>query len=136
MYFDTSALIKLVVVEAGAEIASALWAAPLRAASSILAYPEGCAAIAAARGAGRLSTPGHARARAEFESLHAELVIIGIDDQLARRAGALAEQFALRGYDAVHLASALALSTDTTVVSWDQDLRAAAAASGCPIAPA
>jgi predicted nucleic acid-binding protein len=68
--------------------------------------------------------------------LHAELVIVGIDDALARRAGALSEQFALRGYDAVHLASALALATETTVVSWDRELRAAAAASGCALAPA
>ena len=58
-----------------------------------------------------------------------------MDDQLAHRAGALSEQFALRGYDAVHLASAISLRTDTALVSWDQDLRTAAAASGCALAP-
>jgi uncharacterized protein len=82
-----------------------------------------------------LTPAGYARASAEFESLHAELLVVGIDDRLAHRAGALAERLALRGYDAVHLASALSLASDTTLVSWDDDLRAAAANSGCTLAP-
>ena len=65
-----------------------------------------------------------------------ELTLVGIDGQLARDAGELAERLALRGYDAVHLASALALGTDTTFVSWDADLRRAAASSGCAVAQA
>jgi predicted nucleic acid-binding protein len=123
------------VVEAGSDVASALWNAPLRAASSILSYPEGRAALAAARRAGRLTASGYARAGAEFESLHPELLVVGIDDGLAHRAGALAERFALRGYDAVHLACALSLGTDTTLISWDEALRTAAADNGCALAP-
>jgi hypothetical protein len=107
----------------------------MRAASSVLSYPEGRAALAAARRGGRLTAAGHTRAGTEFESLHAELLIIGVDHDLARHAGALAERFALRGYDAVHLACALALAGDTTLVSWDEGLRTAAAKSGCTIAP-
>jgi predicted nucleic acid-binding protein len=42
----------------------------------------------------------------------------------------------LRGYDAVHLASALALDADTTIVTWDEDLKRAAARRGCAVAPA
>ena len=124
------------VVEAGSELATELWSAPLRAASSILCYPEGCAALAAARRGGRLSVAGYGRARDEFESLQSELPLVGIDGPLARQAGELAEKLRLRGYDAVHLASALALGTDTTLVSWDEDLRRAAAKSGCAVAPA
>jgi predicted nucleic acid-binding protein len=56
--------------------------------------------------------------------------------QLARAAGALAEKFALRGYDAVHLASALQAGGAITLVSWDHELRCAAAENGCSIAPA
>ena len=116
-------------------MASALWAAPLRAASSVLSYPEGRAALAAARRGARLTATGYARAGVEFESLHAELLVVGVDDALAHQAGALAARFALRGYDAVHLASALSLATDTTLVSWDEDLRTAAADAGCAFAP-
>lgn len=62
-------------------------------------------------------------------------MLVGIDMPLARQAGAFAEEFGLGGYDAVHLASALALGTETTIVSWDEDLKRAAAQSRCAIAP-
>ncbi len=65
-----------------------------------------------------------------------ELWLVGVDGALARQAGALAEELELRGHDAVHLASALALGPDTTLVTWDEDLRRAAARSGCAVAPA
>jgi predicted nucleic acid-binding protein len=113
-----------------------LWDTRLRAASSILCYPEGRAALAAARRGRRLSATGYGRARQEFESLQGELVLVGIDGPLARHAGELAEELELRGYDAVHLASALALGSDSTLVTWDEDLRRAAAQSGCAVAPA
>lgn len=113
-----------------------LWGTRLRAASSILCYPEGRAALAAARRGRRLSATGYGQAREEFESLQSELALVGIDGPLARRAGELTEELRLRGYDAVHLASALALGTDTTLVTWDEDLRHAAAQSGCAVAPA
>lgn len=123
------------VVEGGSELVAELWATRHRAVSSILAYPEGRAALAAARWAGRLSANGHSRAREEFDSLQSELLVVGIDEPLARHAGQLAEDFALRGYDAVHLASALAAGGAPTLISWDQDLRRAAAESGCAVAP-
>jgi len=125
-----------VIVEAGSDLVGELWGTRLRAASNILCYPEGRAALAAARRGGRLSPAGHRRAREDFESLQSELLLVGIDEPLARQAGHLAEELGLRGYDAVHLASALALGTDTTLVSWDEDLRRLAARSGRAVAPA
>ena len=41
---------------------------------------------------------------AALEDLYAQLRIIAMDEPLARQAGELASQHALRGYDAVHLA--------------------------------
>jgi predicted nucleic acid-binding protein len=61
--------------------------------------------------------------------------VLGVDLELAGEAGRLAEEHGLRGYDAVHLASALALK-ETTMVTWDGDLRAAAAREGLDLAPA
>jgi len=113
-----------------------LWATRHQVASSILAYPEGRAALAAARRAGRLSVSAYGKVLEDFEATQAELVLIGIDEALARQAGDLAEEFKLRGYDAVHLASALALGALTTVVTWDKDLGRAAIGSGCGVAPA
>jgi uncharacterized protein len=124
-----------VIAEEGSELASDLWATPHPGVSSILAYPEGRAALAAARRGARLPAAAHTRAREDFESLHCELALIGVDAQLAREAGELAEKFALRGYDAVHLASALSVGDAITFVSWDEDLRRAAARNGCSLAP-
>jgi predicted nucleic acid-binding protein len=124
------------VLETGSDLASGVWEAPVRATTSVLSHAEGCAALAAARRAGRLSATAHRRARADFDSLQEELALVGVDRPLSRQAGALAERFALRGYDAVHLACALSLEGEVTVVSWDDDLRRAAAASGCALAPA
>jgi hypothetical protein len=96
-------------------------------ASSILAYPEGRAALAAARRSDRLSDDALSQALGEFEEIQGELALIGIDEALARQAGELAEGLQLRGYDAVHLASALALQSDeVALVTWDADLHAAA----------
>lgn len=123
------------IVEHGSELVAELWGTRQRVASSILAYPEGRAALAAARRGGRLSADGHRRAREEFEALQDEMLLIEVDRALTRQAGQLAEDHSLRGYDAVHLASALALGEDVTLVTWDRDLRDAAARSTIGIAP-
>ena len=125
------------MIEDGSDLAAELWETPHPAASSILCYPEGRAALAAARRMGRLTRTGYARALEDFEATQHELLKVAIDQPLAQRAGGLAGDLSLRGYDAVHLASALALGTDaTTVVTWDRDLGRAAKHSGCSVAPA
>ena len=124
------------MLESGSDLAASVWDTPTRATTSVLSYAEGCAALAAALRAGRLSATGHRRARADLDALHEELALIGVDHAMSRQAGALAERFALRGYDAVHLASALSIAGELTIVSWDDQLRRAAAASGCAVAPA
>jgi uncharacterized protein len=106
------------------------------AASSILAYPEGRAALAAAQRGRRLTLADHVKAVEAFKAIHDELLLVGVHQALAREAGRAADELGLRGYDAVHLASAVALSDPVTVVTWDEQLRAASAISGCAIAPA
>ena len=62
--------------------------------------------------------------------------LIGVDWPLARHAGELAEQHDLRGFDAVHLATALAVdAADLVLVTWDRDLARAAVRSGIAVAP-
>jgi predicted nucleic acid-binding protein len=128
--------VKLVVTEQGSELAAELWKTRHPAASSVLSYPEGRAALAAARRAGRLSAGAHRRSLDDFEATHDELLVIGVDTALARHAGELAEELGLRGYDAVHLASALALGASTALVTWDTELARAGADVGCAVAPA
>ncbi len=63
------------------------------------------------------------------------MLVVGVNEDVARRAGTIAEELDLRGYDAVHLASALALGSATTFITWDVDLSAAAHESGLAVAP-
>lgn len=105
-YFDTSAFLKLVVEEAWSGEAAAVWHSASRRVSSRLLYPEARAALAAAHRAGRLRSSGARNARAVFEQLWAAVEVVELTPQLAGRAGDLADRHSLRGYDAVHLASA------------------------------
>jgi predicted nucleic acid-binding protein len=108
-------------------LAAKLWGGAYPVASSILAYPEGRAALAAARRLDRLGEDEHREALAAFEELYAELTTVGVDEELAARAGGYAEDLGLRGYDAVHLTTALELGDEEVVlVTWDRDLASAA----------
>ncbi len=122
------------MVEDGSDLAAELWTTNLPVASSILSYPEGRAALAAARRAGRLTARRHAQAIADFDDIQSELLLLEVDRDLALHAGQLAADLALRGYDAVHLATALALG-DAALVTWDGDLSAAALQAGLSVAP-
>lgn len=124
------------VEEDGSDLAIELWGSAHPAVSSILAYPEGRAALAAAQRAGRLPTGAYARVLADFEKRYEDLVAVGVDHETAQSAGAYAESFGLRGYDAVHLATALELGEEAVVVTWDEDLRRAAEAAGLAVAGA
>jgi uncharacterized protein len=126
-YFDTSAFLKLVVEEVGSDQAIEIWRSAEVPVSSVLLYPESRVALAQAERLARLSPARGRDARAEFEALFAEIGLVAASTDLLRRAGDLAEAHALRGYDAVHLASALAIADDRTVmVTTDRHLRTAA----------
>jgi predicted nucleic acid-binding protein len=130
-YFDTSAVVPLVVAEAGSARAATLWDGADRAVSVRLVYPEGRAALAQAQRLGRLTVRQLRAAVREFEARYLELDVVELDDVLARRAGHLAELYGLRGYDGVHLAAAdRVCDPDLVVVAGDRALLTAAAAKG------
>lgn len=136
-YFDSSALVKLVVVEDGSEQAAALRGEADEVVSSELAYVEVRAALAAAQRDRRLTAQQHRSARVRWERIWDTTSAVTPATALIAHAGDLAEEYALRGYDAVHLASALALeSSSIVVVSWDGRMRAGADRAGLAIAPA
>lgn len=76
------------------------------------------------------------RAVARIDGLCGELAIVGLDPDLAHTAGDLAEAHGLRGYDAVHLATALSIEANSMLLAtWDGDLARAAVAAGCSVSP-
>ena len=99
--------------------------------SSQLVYPEARAALAAASRGDRIGESTHLSAVATLEDLYVQLRTVAIDEPLARHAGEIAAQHALRGNDAVHLACALQLhGDDILLATWDNALNAAARATG------
>ena len=124
------------IKEMGSEEARSIWDSQMRCGSSRLAYPEARAALAAAGRAGRLSGRAQEIATRELEMAFRHLRLTELDAALAREAGELAERLALRGSDAVHLASALRLGPSTLMVTWDDDLNRAARLAGLRAAPA
>lgn len=122
-------------MEDGSDLAAELWGSAYTVASSVLSYPEGQAALAKARRMKRLTPKGHDRALAEFKAIQQELVSIGVDRIVTEVAGQLAEELDLRGYDAVHLATALDLNEKETVfITWDKGLSKAAERVGLGVA--
>lgn len=122
--------------EPGSELAAELWDRAELVLSSQLVYPEARAAAAAARRGRRITPATLRRAVDRIDELCAEVDFIGLDPVLSHTAGDLAEVHGLRGYDAVHLATALSIDRDSMVVAtWDGDLARAAVAAGCAVSP-
>lgn len=122
---------KLVAPEQGSAEVAAAWLDAERRVSSLLLYPETRAAIARARRMGRFRRTQLSRASRHIEALWAAIDRIEPTEELARRAGDLAEEHGLRGYDAVHLASFEEIADDQTVlVATDGDLVTAARTRG------
>ena len=136
VYFDSSAFVKLVVEEDGSDLAAALWDGCDAAVSSRLAYPEVRAALAAAGRDHRLDLADQGRAEAAWEDYWAATRAVELTELVTAQAGDLAGRHALRGADAVHLASLLAVgAADTLFAVWDQRLRAGAQSVGVWVAP-
>jgi predicted nucleic acid-binding protein len=134
-YFDTSAVIPLLVVEPGSAPAAALWDAADRVVSARLVYPAGRAALAHAQRLGRLTGRQLRAAVTELDSRYEQFDLVEVDDTLTRHAGQLAETHGLRGYDAVHLAAAHRVhDPDLVLVAGDHALLTAATADGMSIA--
>ena len=135
-YFDASALVKLVIEEPGSDDAAALWDGADAVLASRVANAEVRAAMAAAHRAARLTTEQHEGARHLWARLWAALRVVEVSRDVDQHAGDLAEEHALSGFDAIHLASALLVDAgELLVATWDVRLAAATLAMGLPTLP-
>jgi predicted nucleic acid-binding protein len=127
-YFDTSALVKTIIAERGSDVAVEIWNSSAIRVTSIVAYAEARAALAAAARSRRLAAGARQVARSEFDHRWRALAVRTVSDEVVGLAGDLADREPLRAYDAVHLASAL-LATDgddMLFATWDRGLSRAA----------
>lgn len=122
---------KLLVDEPGADEAFDLWSQARLAVSTRLLYPEARAALGAAARGRRFPPEKMPMFREKLEALAADVAYVEVTRALALRAGDLAEKHRLRGYDAVHLSSALEIdAAETVLVSSDGRLARAARSLG------
>ena len=133
-YLDASALVKRYLVEPRSQETIALTADCEMVATSIVSRAEVSAALAKAVRLG-LVTENLARgAQRSFDGDWEDLLRVPVTEALVDRARTLAWDHALRGYDAVQLASALtwqeAIGTDVVVVTFDTQLWRAAQRAG------
>ena len=133
-YFDTSALLPLIIDEPSTPVCQRFWNEASRVASVRLLYAEACAALARAHRMARLTTTQLDEAMEALEEIVAELDHVEVTDELVRTAGALARTHGLRGYDAVHLGAGWNVSDDDVVfVTGDSNLATAAQALGIAV---
>jgi len=129
--------VKIYVREAGTEETRAKLHAASMVATSRVAYPEARAALARRQREAAITRAALARAVAALDRDLARFVLVELSAKVAKRAGDLAERRALRGFDAIHLASALEMEELTGAVPsfccFDDRLREAALAERLPI---
>lgn len=137
IYFDASALVKLLLAEGGSDETWAAWEAADDCVSSRLVVPEVRAALSATHRNHVLSDEGLASAEAGWAELRQGLRPIELTPLVSDAAGDLAGRHALKGADAVHLASALAVAeADLIVAVWDRRLHTACVDMGLAVLPA
>lgn len=118
LYVDTSAVVPILIAEPSTVTCRRLWDDADRRVSSRLTYVETAAALAMAERQRRISRHEHDEAWSSFVEIWPDVDVMDLSAELAESAADLARSSALRGYDAVHCATAAQLN--------DPDLVAAA----------
>lgn len=140
LYLDTSALIKAYVTEDGtAEVLAAIGGADAIA-SHLIAFVEANAAFSRLFREHVLTEKQCQAVRNEFLDDWGNYIQVGLNQSVLQRAADLAEGFALRAYDSVHLAAAdllLKQSGDGVLFAcFDRRLNQAASVLGLPLVAA
>jgi predicted nucleic acid-binding protein len=134
-YFDSSALLRILIPEPGGGLAALIWE-ETEPVGSTLVWTEARAGLARRVRENRLSAAGRRRALSLLSEAFEIASEVRLEPALARFAGELAERHALRAGDAIHLATALATVPEGTFVTFDRRLGRAASAAGLAVAPA
>ena len=109
VYLDTSSLVKLYVEEKDSVKLTALVRSSKVAATSLVAYAEARAAFARRYREKAFRRREYEHLISFFDKDWDNYLIVRVGKDLVRLAGDLAERHGLRGFDAIHLSSALTL---------------------------
>jgi predicted nucleic acid-binding protein len=109
LYLETSNLVKLYVEEPDSEDIKIRVAESDVVATSLVSYVEARAALARKFREKGLTARDYESIKSDLSSDWDSLFVLNLTNALAKIAGNLAEKHGLRGYDSIHLASALEL---------------------------
>ncbi|WP_194816005.1 type II toxin-antitoxin system VapC family toxin [Nocardia sp. XZ_19_385] len=122
-YLDTSAFVPLLADEPSSEACNQFWDDADDIFSSRLLYVETAAALTRAHRMGRMDAAKHASCLRQLDQLWPQIAVIEVDENLVVHAAKLTALLGLRGYDAVHCASAESLEdADLVLASGDKQL--------------
>ena len=136
---DSSSIVKLYVDEEHTEETREMAQVADRLASTAIAFVEVKAAFARRHRERRIRTRNqYQRINDDFEAQWQAFLVHPVNDAILRHAGALVVANPLSGYDAVHLASTIAVQARTPeevrLSTWDLQLGRAARAEGLSLA--
>ncbi|CAN5904239.1 hypothetical protein BH23ACT11_BH23ACT11_03670 [soil metagenome] len=130
LYLDTSALVKLYIEEDHSDEVRAAVAGARDVATCVVAYAEACLAFRRLEADGEITAQERAiYLRALDGDWENAYTLVEVSRAIAREAGELVFRYSLRGFDAVHLASAATLGWGSEAVymlTYDARLRDAA----------
>ena len=133
-YLDTSSLVKLYIQEEGSDVVLDLLHMADALVTSVVAYPEARAAFSRRYHEGGFNSKEFNRIKQGLNDDWQHYAVVQLTPDLALKAGEIAEIRRVRGFDAIHLASALALQvklTDSIIFScFDHRLNKAAEQAG------
>lgn len=135
VYFDTSAIIPLIIGEPSSVKCTRLWNDADRSVSVRLLYPEARSALGKAHRMSLISAQQLSAAVDDLDEILKGVDHIEITADLVRLAGELAHHYGLRGYDAVHLAAVSSIaSPEVVLATGDSDLAHATRSLGISLA--
>ena len=136
LYLDTSALLKLIFVEDRDAEVREWFSSTQRAATSIITYPEACAAMSRRS---RVTGPAAVAVAGTVDQWVAllnhymdQIICLAV---AGRPAGHLALAHGLRGMDAIHLATAVDLRERLAARDWPNGSRSPVSTAGCSRPP-
>lgn len=138
-YFDSSSIVKWFFDEVHMDLSRDIRDRAEVCFTSLLAYPEVLSAINRAWRAGRCLKSEMEIVRGEFLRIWPDFIWIRVDEKLMYQSGQLIFSHGLKGFDAIHLASAILLkeeigeSLEILFSCFDKNLNLAAQKEGFSI---
>jgi uncharacterized protein len=134
LYLDTSALVKRYFQEENTDDVIDKWREAEEIVTSSVAYAEALAAFHRKKRESTIDTEAMRRLIEDFREDWRTFIRIRVDDELNRYIDQTTARYSLRGFDAIHLSSALVVhekfKADLLFMCFDNQLTSAAAEAG------